>query len=164
MTDVPKWRRYLRFWRADVAGDVDDELRFHFEARREELRARGLPPADVERTIAEEFGDVEATRRRLREIGERVERRRERLRWWHQLRAARLEVEAQLVVDVRGDVGAPEAAIAAPQRSPRRVRHAVPPGALGGRRGRPGAGRARRGDTHAGPAGSIPSTVDTIKG
>jgi putative ABC transport system permease protein len=84
---VPLWRRYLRFWRADVAADVDDELRFHFDSRREELRARGLPPADVERVIAEEFGDVEATRWRLREIGERVERRRERLRWWHEARA-----------------------------------------------------------------------------
>ncbi|MBV9881100.1 MAG: ABC transporter permease [Gemmatirosa sp.] len=86
MPRVPHWRRYLRFWRPDVAADVDDELRFHFEARAEELRARGLAPADVARTIAEEFGDVEATRRGLREIGERVERRRERQRWWHQLR------------------------------------------------------------------------------
>jgi predicted permease len=86
-TGVPKWRRFLRFWRADVAADVDDELRFHFEARAEELRARGVAAADVERTILEEFGDVEATRGRLREIGERVERRRERRWWWHQLLA-----------------------------------------------------------------------------
>ena len=85
MTDVPKWRRVLRFWRADVAADVDDELRFHFEARTEELRARGLAADEAQRIAAEEFGDVDAVRRGLREIGERVERRRER-RWrWHQL-------------------------------------------------------------------------------
>jgi predicted permease len=87
MPCVPTWRRYLRFWHADVQADVDDELRFHFEAREAELRARGLAPDAITRTIAEEFGDVEATRRALREIGERVERRRERLRWWHELRA-----------------------------------------------------------------------------
>ena len=33
MPFVPKWRRHLRFWRADVHADVDDELRFHFDAR-----------------------------------------------------------------------------------------------------------------------------------
>lgn len=87
MEYVPKWRRYLRVWRPDVEADVDDELRFHFEARAADLRARGLAPDAVARTIAEEFGDVEATRRALREIGERLERRRERLRWWHELRA-----------------------------------------------------------------------------
>ena len=85
MPQVPKWRRYLRFWRADVDADVDDELRFHFEARAEELRARGLAPEAAARQIAEEFGDLETTRRGLREIGERRERRRERLGWWHQL-------------------------------------------------------------------------------
>jgi len=87
MAYVPTWRRYLRFWRPDVQADIDDELRFHFEAREADLRARGLPPDVIARTIAEEFGDVEATRRTLREIGERMERRRERLRWWHELRA-----------------------------------------------------------------------------
>ncbi len=85
LPDVTKWRRYLRFWGTDVQADVDDELRFHFEARAEELRARGVAPADVERTIREEFGDVEATRRQLHAIGARMERRRERRWWWSQL-------------------------------------------------------------------------------
>ncbi|MEO8562773.1 MAG: ADOP family duplicated permease [bacterium] len=86
-SQAPAWRRYLRFWRADVAADIDDELRFHFESRAEELRARGCAPEEIERMIAEEFGDVDATRRRLREIGERVEQRRERLHWWRQVGA-----------------------------------------------------------------------------
>ncbi|MDQ6827534.1 MAG: ADOP family duplicated permease [Gemmatimonadota bacterium] len=81
----PRWRRYLRFWQSDVAADVDDELRFHFEAREAELLARGLSPHEAGRITVAEFGDVEATRHRLHEIGERVNRRRERRWWWHQL-------------------------------------------------------------------------------
>src|SRR5919112_968198 len=27
MTRTPAWRRYLRFWRPNITGDVDDELR-----------------------------------------------------------------------------------------------------------------------------------------
>ena len=79
---TPRWRRYLRFWRPDIAGDIDDELRFHFESRAADLNARGVPPDEVPRQIAEEFGDERATRERLREIGERREARRDRLAWW----------------------------------------------------------------------------------
>ena len=31
MTRIPYSRRYVRFWRADVDGDVDDELRSHVD-------------------------------------------------------------------------------------------------------------------------------------
>ncbi|HEU4564416.1 MAG TPA: ADOP family duplicated permease [Gemmatimonadaceae bacterium] len=86
MPHAPMWRRYLRFWRPDIDADIDEELRFHLEARAEELRARGLPAEEASRIAGEEFGDVEATRRRLREIDERLERRRERERWWGHLR------------------------------------------------------------------------------
>jgi len=34
-----EWRRYLRFWHPSVDGDLDDELRFHFEERDEALVA-----------------------------------------------------------------------------------------------------------------------------
>src|SRR3954465_13403460 len=33
MTPIPAWRRYLRFWRPNIAEDVDAELRFHTEMR-----------------------------------------------------------------------------------------------------------------------------------
>ena len=33
MTDVPKWRRYLRFRGPNVRADVDDELEFHIQTR-----------------------------------------------------------------------------------------------------------------------------------
>ena len=35
------WRRYLRFIRPPIARDVDEELRFHFQSRIEELIAGG---------------------------------------------------------------------------------------------------------------------------
>ena len=87
MANVPMWRRYLRFWRPDVEADVDDELRFHFEQREADLRARGVSPNDMARIIAEEFGDVEATRRRLKAIDHRAHRHREWLRRWDELGA-----------------------------------------------------------------------------
>ena len=86
MVTVPKWRRYLRFWRPDPEGDVDDELRTHLELRIAELRRGGLAAADAERQALEEFGDVETTRRRLYEIGHRRARRHARFLWWDALR------------------------------------------------------------------------------
>jgi predicted permease len=82
MTNTPRWRRYLRFWRPDVGGDIDDELRFHFESRAADLRALGVPADEVSRRIAEEFGDERATRERLLEIGHRRETKRARMLWW----------------------------------------------------------------------------------
>jgi predicted permease len=77
----PAWYRYLRFWRRDVPADIDAELRFHFEARIEELTARGLSPDAARLQATEEFGDVDAVKRRLREIDDRVARRRDRIEW-----------------------------------------------------------------------------------
>ena len=77
-----KWRRYLRFWRPSIDADLDDELRFHFEERVEALISTGLT-RDVARRQAEaEFGDVEAVRRGLREIDDRVQAARRRADWW----------------------------------------------------------------------------------
>ena len=69
--DTAKWHRYLRFWRANVGADVDDELSFHIDARVQELRERGLS-ADAARAEAlREFGDVEQMRNTLRAMDER---------------------------------------------------------------------------------------------
>lgn len=38
MTKMPAWRRYVTFWRANVAADVEDELTFHTDMRVQELR------------------------------------------------------------------------------------------------------------------------------
>src|SRR5918997_3763225 len=77
-TDPPKWRRYLRFWRADVDADVDDELRFHFETRLEALVAQGVTPEDARTLALQEFGDPRLVRDRLRAIGHRIEQNRQR--------------------------------------------------------------------------------------
>jgi len=80
-SSTPMWRRYRRFLRRDVRGDVDEELRFHFEERVEELMALGLDRETAERTAHDEFGDVSTVRNDLREIGERVARRHDRIEW-----------------------------------------------------------------------------------
>ncbi len=81
-----RWYRYLRFWRRDVHADIDDELRFHFEARIEELVARGATPDGARGQATAEFGDVNEVRRGLREIDDRLARRRDRLEWFDALR------------------------------------------------------------------------------
>jgi hypothetical protein len=78
MLHVPKWRRYLRFWRSDVAADVDDELRFHFDTRIEELVAQGLSREAARARAVAEFGDVDAVRAGLVEIDRRADERRGR--------------------------------------------------------------------------------------
>src|ERR1051325_4757637 len=56
------WRRYLRFWGTDPARDLDDELRFHLEARYDEYVAGGMRP-DIARAEAERgFGNLERGR------------------------------------------------------------------------------------------------------
>ena len=81
-----RWHRYLRFWRRDVRADVDDEIRFHFEARIDELVAHGLGPDEARHQASAEFGDVDEIRRGLVEIGDRVARRQERGAWLEALR------------------------------------------------------------------------------
>jgi predicted permease len=73
-----RWHRYLRFWRRDVHADIDDELRFHFDARIEELVAQGLTPDAARAQAMAEFGNVDEVRRGLHEIDDRLARRRGR--------------------------------------------------------------------------------------
>src|SRR5581483_8857856 len=66
----PQWRRYVRFWRADIAADVDDEIAFHVDARTSELIGDGARPADARARALREFGDVERARTLRRSIDE----------------------------------------------------------------------------------------------
>ena len=59
---APAWRRYLRFWRADPAADVDAELQFHLDSRIDELTQQGVAPADARRAALTEFGDYRSIR------------------------------------------------------------------------------------------------------
>ena len=81
------WRRYVTFWRKDIRGDVDEELRFHFEERVEELMAQGLDRNAAERSAHEEFGDVSEVRTQLHDIAHRMARRTDRVEWVRSLAA-----------------------------------------------------------------------------
>jgi len=54
----PRWRRYLRLSRPNVAADVDDELRFHIEMRIERNVALGMSQDEARREALKRFGDV----------------------------------------------------------------------------------------------------------
>jgi putative ABC transport system permease protein len=69
MTKPPAWRRYLRFWRPNIAADVDEELRFHTEMRVAEYMARGISEVEARRAVAERLGDVETARAECVEQG-----------------------------------------------------------------------------------------------
>jgi predicted permease len=76
--DSPKWHRYLRFWNANVAADVDAELAFHVDARTQELCELGVERTAAHSQALREFGDVDRARHTLRAMDERhatVERR-----------------------------------------------------------------------------------------
>ena len=88
--DTPKWHRYLRFWRTNVAADVDDELAFHVDARTQELREAGMDATSARAQALAEFGDVERTRVTLRAMDEQ-----------HLTHEHRADVAADLVRDVR---------------------------------------------------------------
>jgi putative ABC transport system permease protein len=65
MTSFTKMRGAFRFpWRsaAQIDRDLDDELRFHMEARLEELRANGLSEEDAHREAMRRFGDMDDAR------------------------------------------------------------------------------------------------------
>jgi predicted permease len=70
-SESPKWHRYLRFWRANVAADVDDEIAFHVEERARELIQEGANPTDARGRALKEFGDVDRARATLRSMDER---------------------------------------------------------------------------------------------
>jgi putative ABC transport system permease protein len=76
------WRRYARFWGTNVDADIDDEMRFHLETRVEELVERGLTPRAARAQALEEYGDVTAIRKQLREIDRRTHGRRESAERW----------------------------------------------------------------------------------
>ena len=65
MSDLPRWRRYLRFVRPDAAADVDDEIAFHVTMRVERNIALGMTPEAARADAIERFGDVTAVRRVL---------------------------------------------------------------------------------------------------
>ena len=68
----------FRFWKTDVGRDIDDELRFHFDARIAELVALGATPEAARAQAGAEFGNVDEVRSLLRAIDDRVAAQRKR--------------------------------------------------------------------------------------
>ena len=60
MTRTPIWRRYARLFGPDPAADVKDELRFHLEAKIDDLVAQGWTPAAARQEAERQFGDLRA--------------------------------------------------------------------------------------------------------
>jgi putative ABC transport system permease protein len=68
----------LRPWRRDVRRDIDDELRFHFDARIAELVRQGVSAEEARDRAVAEFGDVDEVRTNLKVIDERLAAQRKR--------------------------------------------------------------------------------------
>lgn len=79
--ETPRWRRYLNVVRRDASADVDDELRFHFESRIEELIEQGRSADEARAEAIREFGDVREVRQGLVAINDRVAHKRRRSEW-----------------------------------------------------------------------------------
>jgi predicted permease len=82
MTPAPLWRRYARFFGPEPAADVKDELRFHLEAKIDDLVARGWQPEAARKEAERQFGDLSAIRRIGESIGEKMERRKRLRDYW----------------------------------------------------------------------------------
>jgi len=82
---IPKWRRYVRFWGADPAADVDEELQFHIESRVLDYVAEGMTVEAARAEALRRFGDVSAVRRSCEEIDHLLEQERRRADMWEAL-------------------------------------------------------------------------------
>ena len=81
MPHPPMWRRYARFWGADIRADVEAELGHHVEALVEQLVREGHDPTAARAEAERRFGDYKRVQAACVEIG----RSRERQKRWQQL-------------------------------------------------------------------------------
>jgi len=71
--ESPRWRRYLRFWRANPRADVDDEFEFHVFERIDDLVARGVPPAVAREEALRRFGNIDQVKETCVTLAEHLE-------------------------------------------------------------------------------------------
>ena len=83
MKAIPFWRRYARFFGPDPVADVKDELRFHLDAKTDDLIAQGWSPAAARREAERQFGDMGAVQHAGKKIGEKMERRKRSADHWN---------------------------------------------------------------------------------
>jgi macrolide transport system ATP-binding/permease protein len=82
MKPIPMWRRFDRLFGADRASDVRDELRFHIEAKTDDLIARGWKPDQARREAERQFGDLLAVQRMGEHLGGKMDRRKRLKDYW----------------------------------------------------------------------------------
>src|SRR5947209_14290852 len=82
MKPIPMWRRFDRLFGADRASDVRDELRFHIEAKTDDLIARGWNPDLARREAERQFGDLPAVQRMGEHLGGKMDRRKRMKDYW----------------------------------------------------------------------------------
>jgi predicted permease len=75
MKPLPMWRRYARFFGPDPAADAKDEVRFHLDAKTDDLVAQGWKPNAARREAERQFGDVRAVQKTGKKLGEKMEQR-----------------------------------------------------------------------------------------
>ena len=83
MTRIPLWRRYARFFGADPAADVKDELRFHLDSKTQDLIARGWRPDEARKEAERQFGDLNAVQNIGKRMGEKMENRKRLTDYWN---------------------------------------------------------------------------------
>jgi predicted permease len=89
MSRIPGTQREFRLpWRTkrQVADDVEAELAFHLARTAEELVAAGVPADDARRQAAQQFGDLEFTKRYCRDEDVRRQRESRHITMLHELK------------------------------------------------------------------------------
>jgi putative ABC transport system permease protein len=82
MKPAPFWRRHSRLAGPDPAADVKDELRFHLEAKIDDLVARGWRPEAARQEAERQFGDLRAVQQIGEGIGAEMERHKRLRDYW----------------------------------------------------------------------------------
>ena len=82
MPDVPLWRRYARLFGPDLKADVNDELRFHLEAKVDDLVAQGWSPKAAQEEAERQFGDFKSVQEAGEKLGRERQRKMQRKDYW----------------------------------------------------------------------------------
>lgn len=82
MKPNPRWRRYARLLGPDPAADVKDELRFHLEAKIDDLIAHGFAPEVARREAQRQLGDMRALEQIGISVGGKMDRRKRIEDYW----------------------------------------------------------------------------------
>jgi len=85
MKQMPMWRRYARLLGPDPAADVKDELRFHLDAKTDDLIAQGWEPEAARREAERQFGDLRSVQHAGEKLGKKMERHKRLQDHWNDL-------------------------------------------------------------------------------